>query len=64
MERHISQRKYLGREFLNTSHVSKFCRDKNRLIYGSFLPLKIFSAFTKSLGTYHILWLSLKEEFQ
>ena len=49
MERHISHRKYLGREFLNTSCVSKFCRDKNRLIYGSFLPLKIFPAFTKSL---------------
>lgn len=64
MERHISHRKYLGREFFSTSCVYKFCTDKNRLIYGSLLPLKIFPAFTKSLGTRHILWLSLEEEFQ
>lgn len=55
MEIHISPRKYLGREFLSTSGVCDFCTDKNRLIYGSLLPLKIFPAFTKSLGTYHIL---------
>lgn len=64
MERHISHRKYVGREFLSTSYVSKFYRDKNRLIYGSLLPLKLFPAFTESLGTCHILWLRLKEEFQ
>lgn len=61
MESHISQRKYLAREYLSTSCVNKFCRDKNRLIYVSLLPLKNFPAFTKSLGTCYILWLSIME---
>lgn len=47
MESPISHKKYLGREFFSTSYVYNFCRDKNRLIYGSLLPLKIFPAFTK-----------------
>lgn len=54
-ESHISQRKYLGREYLSTSCINNFCRDKNRLIYGSLLPVKIFPTFTKSLGTHYIL---------
>lgn len=60
---HFSQEVFRKR-ILSTACVYNFCRDKNRLIYSSLLPLKIFPAFTKSLGTYRILWLSIMDEFQ